>query len=114
MKSWTGLLSSQFGGHEASLPDQITHMTESEYAQLTEFKNLPLYDDDDPRCSGVDDPNEEDPNRTIWLAVVHEAEDLKTALANLRKDNLTPRGGIRYWDGDHKDFSIFVYFWEKR
>ncbi len=89
-------------------------MTKSEYKQLTEFQGLPVYDEDDPSCGTVDDPNKEDPERTTWLATVYEAEDLETARGYLQQARLVPRGGIRYWDGDRTSCSIFAYFWEKR
>lgn len=88
-------------------------MTELEYNELAEFKNLPLYDEDHALCSTVDLPEKEGLDGTIWLAV-HEAPDLKTAQEFLVKKNLVPRGGIRYWDGEHKEATIFAYFWEKK
>lgn len=88
-------------------------MTESQYRQLTEFRNLPLYDEDSPFCSAVDHPEKEDREGTIWTAV-HEVKNLKTARAHLKKENYVPRGGIRFWDGNRKRSMILAYFWEKK
>jgi hypothetical protein len=88
-------------------------MTDSEYKQLAEFQGLPLYDDDHPLCSTVDLPEKEALDGTIWLAV-HEATDLNTAREYLKREELILRGGIRYWNGDRKSSTIYVYFWEKK
>jgi len=88
-------------------------MTDTEYKQLAEFQNLPLYDEDHPFCNTVDHPDKEDRDGTIWLAV-HEATDLKTAREYLERARLIPKGGIRFWDGDRKSSNIFAYFWEKK
>lgn len=88
-------------------------MTESEYKELSEFKDLPVYDEDHLLCSTVDNPEKEGLDGTIWIAV-HEATTLKEAQDDLKKHNLTPRGGVRFWDGDKKTCTIFAYFWEKK
>ena len=100
-------LTSQFA------PSSFPAMTESEYKQLAEFQDLPVYDAGDPLCDTVADPDKEDPERTTWLATLYQAEDLETAREFLQQ-GLVPRGGIRYWDGDRKNCSIFAHFWEKR
>jgi hypothetical protein len=88
-------------------------MTESEYKQLPEFQNLPLYYEGDPLCSTIDLPGKQDPDGTIWLTV-HQATDLKTAQEHLENSKFVPKGGIRFAQSNGIDFSIFAYFWEKK
>ncbi len=90
-----------------------SNMTESEYKQLKDFEHLPLYDDDSPFCSSVDQPKKEERDGTLWIAV-HEATELAAAQEHLKKPNLVPKGGIRFWDGEKKKSTIFAYFWEHR
>jgi hypothetical protein len=71
-----------------AIAHQLTHqLTESEYKQLPQFQNLPLYDEGDPLTSTVDLPGKEDPDGTIWVTV-HEATDLKTAQVHLQNGKL--------------------------
>jgi hypothetical protein len=102
-------------GNRQWITQQSTEtMTESEYKELSEFQHLPLYDDDDPRCPSVDRPDQQDPESAIWLTALSEATDLKTARDYLQNGKLTPKGGIRYWDGKRKESTIFAYFWKKK
>lgn len=88
-------------------------MTESEYKQLSEFKSLPLYDDDSSLCSLIDSPQKESENGTIWIEV-REATELQTAAEYLEKSELEPKGAIRYWDEERKNSQIFAYFWKRK
>jgi hypothetical protein len=88
-------------------------MKESEYKQLSQFQNLPLYNEGDPLSSTIELPGEEDPGGTIWLTV-HEATDLKTAEEHSQNSKLVPKGGIRFWDESRLDRDVFAYFWEKK
>ena len=88
-------------------------MKKSEYAQLEGFEHLPLYDNDDPFCSSIDDLPREGKEAKDWLSV-HEATEFDKAKEYLRNPMLIPQGGICYWDDERKDSSIFAYFWEKR
>ena len=88
-------------------------MTESEYKQLPQFQNLPLYDEGDPLSSSLEEPGKQEPDGTIWLTV-HEAIDLKTAKEHLQNPKLVPKGGIRFWESSRTDFDVFAYFWEKK
>jgi hypothetical protein len=87
-------------------------MTESEYKQLPQFQNLPIYDEDDPQSDSLDLPETEDPGGAIWRTVC-EAADLKTARDNLQNSKLVPKGGIRFWETSRNEFDVFAYFWEK-
>jgi hypothetical protein len=88
-------------------------MTESEYKQLPQFRNLPLYDEGDPLASTLELPGKGDTDGTIWLAM-HEATDLKAAQEHLKDSKLVAKGGIRFWNSNRMDFDVFAYFWEKR
>ena len=88
-------------------------MTESEYKQLSQFQNLPVYNEGDPLSSTIEISAEEDPDGTIWLTV-HEASDLRTAEEHLQNSKLVPKGGIRFWDKSQMDCNVFAYFWEKK
>jgi hypothetical protein len=88
-------------------------MTESEYKHLSQFQNLPLYDENDPRSDTFDEPEKEDPGRATWLRV-HEATTLKSAQDDLADSRLVPKGGVRYWESNRMEFEVFAYFWEKK
>jgi len=86
-------------------------MTESEYKQLPQFRNLPIYDEKDPLSDSFDLP-EKDHGGANWLTVC-EANDLKTAQDFLQNTKLIPKGGIRFWEVSREEFEVFAYFWEK-
>jgi hypothetical protein len=88
-------------------------MTESEYKQLPQFQNLPVYGENDPQSNGFDLPEKEDPGGVMWLKV-HEAADLNDAQDLLQNSKLTPKGGIRFWEPSRMEYEVFAYFWEKQ
>lgn len=83
-------------------------MTSDEYASLTKFKDLPLYDEHDNRCDTIDKVN----YASGFTGVVCEADTLSLALEYLSRSDLVPSGGIRHF-GDNGS-TIFAYFWQKR
>lgn len=83
-------------------------MTEAEYRSLAEFRGLPLYDADDPRCESIDRANG-DPSFT---GSVFEADDLTTAQDYVRRADLVPKGGTRHTEND--EVAVYAYFWQKR
>ncbi|MBL8891563.1 MAG: hypothetical protein JNL67_16405 [Planctomycetaceae bacterium] len=84
-------------------------MTDSEYAELESFIDLPLYDDDDPRCSSIDtlpqEPDFEDVREVVEISVAHTTG---------RQDGMEPQGAIRHWNSDRTKSNIYVYFWRRR
>lgn len=84
-------------------------ITEADYQSLTEFVELPLYNDDDPRCGSIDML----PHEPEYMAVF-EADNITLANEYRCRDDLVPKGAIRHWNGQHTQSTIMVYFWQKR
>lgn len=82
-------------------------MTEAEYKTLPGANLLPLYDEDDERCTHIEQPN------SSRYDTVREATDLDDALACIRDPELEFRGGIRYTSEDGSRF-VYAYFWKRR
>lgn len=83
-------------------------MDETEYRSLESFADLPLYDEDDPRCESIDRPSH-DPG---FSGVVREATDLAEAESLVAQDDMLPKGGVRFKMGETE--RIFAYFWQRR
>ena len=84
-------------------------MTEEELKTLEALKQLPLYDEADPRCDSF--TRVLDPTETYdGVTIVPDTLD-KTVLC-LSDRQLEPKGAIRY-STDNKTF-IHVTFWRRR
>ena len=84
-------------------------MTNQEYAELKQFSDLPLYDEDDPRCSLIDTL----PPEPLYQSVV-EVTDIVEAHTQSRRNDFVPAGAIRHWNVDRTDSMICVYFFHRR
>jgi hypothetical protein len=83
-------------------------MSEDEYKSLEALQGLPLYDESDPRCGSIDRVDY-DP---AYTGEVVEASEFAHAQRCVARDDLTPKGAIRFDMGPAK--RIFAYFWVRR
>ena len=83
-------------------------MTEADYRSLAEFRELPLFDVDDPRCESIDRGDGD----TSFTGQVFETDDLFTAQDYLRRADLVPKGGTRHTENNA--VAVYAYFWQKR
>jgi len=84
-------------------------MSSDEFATLTTFRGLPVYEKDDPQVASL---RHIDPHDTSYTGEVAEVDVLPKARAYAEGSEWEPRGAIRYLNAGEED--IFAVFWRKR
>ncbi len=82
-------------------------MTELEFASLHEFYGLPVFNEDDKgrySLNKVDDPGS--------TGRIVEVATLELARRYCLRSDFSPKGAVRYSDGDK--MNIHACFWEKK
>ncbi len=82
-------------------------MTESEYASLHEFYGLPVFNKNDKGSNSLHQVDDQG-----YTGRVVEVGALELARRYCLRSDFTPKGAVRYSDG--QNMNLRVFFWEKR